>query len=114
MEKSKFARTTRQSEVSTSEVVSLSAFRSKKSSVAIVQALKIVQAAEVEMGIDNWSPALELAVTGYKKNARKASTISRNLTIVRQETEHERKAVFAKRMYAITGNAGYLLAFSAQ
>jgi hypothetical protein len=110
MEQSKFARATSKSETA-SEVVSLTAHRSKKSSAAIVKALQIVQAAETAIGICSWSPADEL--TAQTSQAR-AKVGARKLSLVRQVTEQERIAKFAKRMFAITGDAGYRLAFSAQ
>jgi hypothetical protein len=110
MEQSKFARTNSKSETG-SEIISLTARRAKKSSAAIVQALKIVKAAEAAMGICGWSPADELTAQSNELNDKVGA---RNLSLVRQVTEQERIAKFAKRMFDITNNAGYSLAFSAQ
>jgi hypothetical protein len=109
MEQSKFARTNSKSGT-VSEVVSLTARRAKKSSAAIVKALNILQAAETAMGICGWSPADE----SPRLNPVNGKVGAGNLSLVRKVTEQERIAKFAKRMFAITNNSGYNLAFSAQ
>jgi hypothetical protein len=110
MEQSKFARANSKSET-VADVVSLTARRAKKSSAAIVQALKIVQAAEAAMGIGGWTPADEL-ISG--SNELQVKTGAGNLDLVREVSEQERIAKFAQRMFAITNNTGYNLALSAQ
>jgi hypothetical protein len=110
MEQSKFARTSSKPEP-VSEVVSLTARRAQKSSAAIVNALNILQAAETAMGICGWSPAAESPARLSPVNSKVRPG---KLSLVRQVAEQERIAEFAKRMFAITNNGGYNLAFSAQ
>jgi hypothetical protein len=110
MEQSKFARTNSKVET-VSEVVSFAARRARKSSAAIVKALNILQAAETAMGICGWSPADEQTAQSNSVNGKVGAG---HLSLVRQVTEQERIAKFAKRMFDITNNSGYNLAFSAQ